>query len=172
MTNTPISTMTRPTTSTAYCAMATSTLGVLITSSSASVSPGALPEASCQDPVATSCLPFFFGRASLVSADSLAASATTDQEPGAAAGVAGRIGSTGGGVGSDGAGAGVQTSLGLGVSAGAGVQTSSTGGGGASGGAYGAGAVSGGGNVGVAAGGMSQDKASFAGAGGAAGGGW
>src|ERR1700694_387898 len=162
MTNTPISTMTRPTTSTAYCAMATSTLGVLITSSSASVSPGALPEASCQDPVATSCLPFFFGRASLVSADSWPASATTDQEPGAAAGVAGRIGSTGGGVGSDGAGAGVQTSLGLGVSAGAGVPTPSTRGAGGVGGAYGAGAVSGGGDQGGGAGGLGPGTDSLA----------
>src|SRR5260370_901185 len=101
-----MSTMTRPTTSTAYCATATNTLGVLTTSSSASASPGALPEESCQDELETSCLPFFFfGCASVVSDDPLAASATTDQEPGAAAGVAGRLGSTGGGAGSAAAGA-------------------------------------------------------------------
>src|SRR5258708_7306506 len=144
-----MSTMTRPTTSTAYCATATNTPGVLTTSSSASASPGALPEESCQDELETSCLPFFFfGCASVVSDDPLAASATTDQEPGAAAGVAGRLGSTGGGAGSAGAGAGVHTSPGPCVSAGAGGQASSTRAGGGPGGAVWRGGLACGGHTG------------------------
>ena len=60
ITNTPMSTMTKPTTSTAYCAMATAALGVLITSSGSSA-PGASPEASCHEALEVSCFPFFLG---------------------------------------------------------------------------------------------------------------
>ena len=133
ITSTPIRTITRPTTSTAYCATATMVpLGRCGSGSSASI-PGASPEASSQDELGASSF-FLFFDPFLVSgsapADSLVV-LTTDHPPAdvdAAAGA--RVGA--GASGSAGFGAGVHDGSlgGIGVGSGAG-RKGSTGGAGA-----------------------------------------
>src|SRR5882762_928853 len=128
MTSTPISTITRPTTRTAYCATAMAELGPL--TSSPESSPGASPEASCQlDRL--SFLPFLSASGS--SAPALV-SPTIDHAAPPPAGVV-TWGSRGEGIGSGGGGA--TGSIGAGVhtcSAGAGVYGGSGAGGGTLGG--------------------------------------
>src|SRR6267143_4846751 len=114
MTNTPMSTITRPTTRTAYCATARAELGALI--SSGYSAPGASPEASCQEPVCSflSLLRFLLVPVTASSVTSLLSSETIYHDAPAPAGVStgaaagwGRGGATGS---KDSAGAGVQTS--------------------------------------------------------------
>src|SRR3989475_2687357 len=113
MTNTPISTITSPTTRTAYCATAMAELGTLISATPAS--PGAPPEASCHAPV-SAFLSFFRFLLAPVTASSVTSllSDTIDHDAPAPAGVstgAAAGSGLGGATGSkDSTGAGLQTS--------------------------------------------------------------
>src|SRR2546427_12788095 len=150
MTNTPISTITSPTTRTAYCATAMAELGTLISSTPSS--PGAPPEASCHDPV-SAFLSFFRFLLAPVTASSVTSllSDTIDHDAPAPAGV-----STGAA-----AGSGLGGATGSKDSTGAGLQTSCCGAG-----AYG---DSGGANVGgLGSGAAGGGRAPGAGGGGAA----
>ena len=76
-------TITRPTTSTAYCATAITVPLERLAAGSSDSMPGASPEASCHDPVATSPFPFFFFDPPSALAESSLAELTTDHPPAA-----------------------------------------------------------------------------------------
>src|SRR5437899_6553488 len=128
MTRTPINTITKPTTSTAYWATAISVPLDRCTSGSSASVPGALPEASCHAEVGAP-FSFFFFESGCATVSSLVV-LTTDHEPAEVPEAAGATGSAGG-IGSAGRGAGVHTgSLGTGAGVGSGAGRNGSGAGG------------------------------------------